>query len=164
MNKMSSLALFALAVAVPALSADAPATKPAAAPTTEQVLEQFRTDMQATAADVMAKGLTLSGDQAAKFWPMFDAFQKEQKAIIDEQLKAAMAYREHFASLNDADATAYINSLLDRDQKIHDLRAKYLKKFQEVVPTRIAARAIQIDRRLGLVSQVKISSQIPLIR
>ena len=40
---------------------------------------------------------------------------------------------------------------------------KYLAKFQEVVPPRIAARAIQLDRRLGLVGQVKISSQIPLI-
>jgi hypothetical protein len=40
---------------------------------------------------------------------------------------------------------------------------KYLAKFQEVVPSRIAARAIQLDRRLGLVGQVKISSQIPLI-
>ena len=163
MNKMSSLAVLAFAFAVPAWSADTSEGKPAA-PTTEQVMEQFRTDMQAAAADVMAKGLTLTADQAAKFWPMFDTFQKEQKAIIDEQLKAALKYREHFGSLSDADAVAYVNSLLERDQKIHDLRAKYLAKFEQVVPTRIAARAIQIDRRLGLVSQVKISSQIPLIR
>jgi len=31
------------------------------------------------------------------------------------------------------------------------------------VPTRVAARAIQLDRRLGLVGQVKVSSQVPLI-
>jgi Spy/CpxP family protein refolding chaperone len=134
-----------------------------AAPTNEQVIEQFRNDLQATAADTMAKGLTLTADQAAKFWPMFQAFQQEQRAIIDEQLKAVVKYRETYKQLSDADALAYANALLERDQKIHDLRVKYLAEFQKVVPVRIAARAIQLDRRLGLVGQVSVSSQVPLI-
>lgn len=147
----------------PGWSPAEPASESATTPTTEQVLEQFRTDLQAAAADVMAKGLTLTAEQAAKFWPMFEAFQKEQKAIIDEQLKALVKYQETYTTMNDADALAYANSLLQRDQRIHDLRVRYLAKFQEVVPARIAARAIQLDRRLGLVGQVKISSQVPLI-
>jgi Spy/CpxP family protein refolding chaperone len=126
-------------------------------------MQQFRNDLQAKAADVMAKGLTLSAEQAAKFWPMFEAFQKEQKTIIDEQLRSLVKYQETYKQMTDADALAYANSLLERDQKIHDLRAKYLAKFQQVVPARIAARAIQLDRRLGLVGQVKVSSQVPLI-
>jgi hypothetical protein len=65
--------------------------------------------------------------------------------------------------MNDAAALAYVNSLLERDQRVHDLRIKYLAQFQTVVPTRVAARAIQLDRRLGLVAQVKVSSQVPLI-
>ena len=68
-----------------------------------------------------------------------------------------------YKTITDADALAYANSLLTRDQKIHDLRVKYLTKFQTIVPTRVAARAIQLDRRLGLVGQVKVSSQVPLI-
>lgn len=139
------------------------ASETAATSTTEQVMEQFRNDLQAAAADVMAKGLTLTAEQAAKFWPMFEAFQKEQKSIIDEQLQALAKYQETYKTMSDADALFYANSLLQRDQKIHDLRVKYLTKFQEVVPARIAARAIQLDRRLGLVGQVKISSQVPLI-
>ena len=102
-------------------------------------------------------------EQAAKFWPMFEAFQKEQKSIIDEQLQSLVKYEDTYKNMTDADALAYANSLLQRDQKIHDLRLKYLAKFQEVVPARIAARAIQLDRRLGLVGQVKTSSQVPLI-
>ena len=145
------------------LSPDTPDNKTAAQPTTEQVMQQFRDDLQATAADVMAKGLTLNAEQAAKFWPMFDAFQKEQKAIIDEQLKSLMNYRDTYKTISDTDALAYANSLLERDQNIHDLRVKYLAKFQTVVPTRVAARAIQLDRRLGLVGQVKVSSQVPLM-
>jgi Spy/CpxP family protein refolding chaperone len=163
MNAKSIVTLLGLLCMTPVWSAAEPASQNTTPPTTDQVIEQFRTDLQAAAADVMAKGLTLNAEQAAKFWPMFEAFQKEQKTIIDEQLKALVHYQDTYRSMTDADALAYANSLLQRDQKIHDLRVKYLARFQEVVPARIAARAIQLDRRLGLVGQVKISSQVPLI-
>ena len=167
MNKRV-LALIAIVAAAPAWSADAPvATKAsvsaAPAPTPEQVVEQFRSDLLAQRADVVAKGLKLSAEQAAKFWPLYETFQKEQGAIVDEQMKATQKYAEGFATLTDADALAYVNALLQRDQKMHDLRVKWVGKFQTVVPPRVAARAIQIERRLGLVTQVKLSSQIPLI-
>ena len=163
MYRKSIVTLLALVCTAPLWAADTSDSKTAAQPTQEQVMQQFRDDLQAAAADVMAKGLTLNADQAAKFWPMFDAFQKEQKAIIDGQLKSLVTYRDTYKTMSDADALAYANSLLERDQKIHDLRVKYLAKFQTVVPTRVAARAIQLDRRLGLVGQVKVSSQVPLI-
>ena len=163
MNRKSFVMLLGLLCLTPVWSAAQTASETATQPTTEQVMEQFRTDLQAAAADVMAKGLTLTAEQAAKFWPMFEAFQKEQKSIIDEQLKSLVQYLDSYQTMTDADALAFASSLLQRDQKIHDLRLKYLAKFQEVVPARIAARAIQLDRRLGLVGQIKISSQIPLI-
>jgi hypothetical protein len=46
---------------------------------------------------------------------------------------------------------------------MNDLRVAWLTKFQTVVPPKVAARAIQLDRRLSQVAQVKVSSQIPLI-
>jgi hypothetical protein len=126
-------------------------------------MAQFRDDLQAAAADVVAKGITLTGDQAAKFWPLFKQYQAEQAAIIDAQLKATTKYADSSAHLTEADSLAYVTALLDRDQKIHDLRVKWLTKFQTVVPAGTAARVIHIDRRLGLVAQIKLASKIPLV-
>jgi len=158
-----SLALTAVAIAVfaSASAADAPASTPA---DNEKVMAQFRDDLQAASADIVAKGITLSSDQAAKFWPLFQQYQDEQKAIIDAQLKATQKYADSLDKLTDADALAYLDALLDRDQKIHDLRVKWLKKFQSVVPAGTAARVIQIDRRLGIVAQIKLAQKIPLVR
>jgi Spy/CpxP family protein refolding chaperone len=156
-------------IAVAALAAIATfhayAAEPPVAPTPsqEQVIAQFRSDVLAQKADVMAKGLTLTADQAAKFWPLFQQFQDEQTKVIDGQIDATKKYSDHFASLTDADALDYVNALLTRDQAMHDLRVKWLAKFQTVVPAKIAARAIQLDRRLSQVAQVKVSQQIPLI-
>ena len=158
------LALTAIAATIPAWSADAPAAGATASPTPEQMAEEFLTDLQAKRADIMAKGLTLTAEQASKFWPMFEAFEKEQRAIVDGQVEATKAYADNFATLTDAQALAYVESLMTRDARMNALRVSWLAKFQKVVPPKIAARAIQLDRRLGQVSQVGLSSRIPLIR
>lgn len=160
-----ALVLLALAGCVSAWSADAPPPAPTVAPpTVDQMVAQFRSDLQSKRADIMAKGLTLTADQAAKFWPMYDEYQKEQNVVVDEQLKAIQKYADNYVALSDADALAYVKALLDRDAKILQLRVKWLEKFQTVVPIKIAARAIHLERRLGLVTQVKLSAQIPLIK
>jgi hypothetical protein len=169
--KIKILVVMALSLVAPAWSADpAPAAQPAnytsAAPTLteEQVVAQFRSDLMAKRADIMAKGLSLTSEQAAKFWPLFEQFQKEQDAIVNEQINATKQFAEHYQTLTDKDGLSYVQALLARDQKMHDLRVKWLGKFQKAVPGNIAARAIQLDRRVGNVSQVQVSSQIPLVR
>jgi Spy/CpxP family protein refolding chaperone len=154
------LALLALSFAQAAMPQE-PAAAPQ--PTQEQLIEQFRQDLLAKRADIMAKGLTLTADQAAKFWPLFTQFQSEQEAVMNGQIAATQKYSDNFASLSDADALDYVNALLSRDKAMNDLRVACLTKFQTVVPPKVAARAIQLDRRLSQVAQVKVSSQIPLI-
>ncbi|HEY5807531.1 MAG TPA: hypothetical protein VIT67_06165 [Povalibacter sp.] len=130
----------------------------------EQAVAAFRADLSAKRTDIMAKSLTLTAEEAAKFWPLFEDFQKQQNLIVDAQLAATKQYGEHLTDLSESDALAYVNALLVRDAKVNELRVKWLKKFQTAVPAKTAARAIQIDRRLGLVTQVGLSSRIPLVR
>ena len=54
----------------------------------------------------MAKNLTLTAEQAAKFWPVFDAYQKEQNVIIDAQLKDIQKYVSNYETMDDAGALA----------------------------------------------------------
>ena len=155
-----------LSLLAPAWAADAPPTKSASAEpvNVDQALSKFRNEMQSVRADLVAKGLTLSADQAAKFWPLFEQYQKEQNVIIDTQLKLIHTYATNYDKLTDADALAFVKGLLDRDGKMQALRATWLDKFQTVVSAGTAARVIQIDRRLSQFAQSELSSQIPLVR
>jgi Spy/CpxP family protein refolding chaperone len=158
---MPSVILFA---SLRAWSADtAPATT-AAEPTPEQAAAEFRSGLQAKRADVMAKNLSLTAEQAAKFWPLFEQFQKEQNVIIDAQSKSIRNLANQYETLTDAQALDYVNTLLARDDQMHALRVKWLAKFQGAVPPKVAARAIQIDRRLSNATQMAISAQVPLVR
>ena len=136
-------------------------TPPAA---TDEMLAALRADMLASRADVMAKNLTMTSEQAAKFWPVYEAYQKQQNAIMDEHEKGIQRYIDSFDKLDDAGALGLIKAHLDRDERMDALRQKALVDFQRAVGTKLAARAIQIDRRLSLAYQLQIVSKIPLIR
>jgi Spy/CpxP family protein refolding chaperone len=132
-------------------------------PNVDEVVRAVRADLQGARADIMAKNLTLTAEQAAKFWPLFDQYQKEQNAIIEEQLKSVHQYVDNYQTLDDAGALRLINAHMERDGRMNVLRQRWLAEFQKVLPTRLAARAMQIDRRLSLAAQMEIVAQIPLI-
>jgi Spy/CpxP family protein refolding chaperone len=135
----------------------------AAAPTVDDVLRAVRADVQTSRADVLAKNMTLSAEQAAKFWPVFEQYQKEQNVIMDEQMKGIQQYVDNAENLDDAGALALMKAHLDRDAKMNALRQQWLGEFQKVLPTKLAARAMQIDRRLSLVHQIEFAARIPLV-
>ena len=130
----------------------------------DDMLAAVRSDLLASRADTMSKNLTLTAEQAAKFWPVYDAYQKEQATIMEDHLKGVQRFVEAFDTLDDAGALALIKAHLDRDERMDALRQKALVDFQRIVGTKLAARAIQLDRRLSLVYQLEIASKIPLIR
>ena len=132
-------------------------------PSVEESLKAARSDLQTARADIMAKNLTLSADQAAKFWPVFSAYQKEQNAIIDDQLKDTQKYAASADHLDDEGALALMRAHFKRDERMNALRQKWLGEFQKVLPPKLAVRAMQIDRRLSLAAQLEVSSQIPLV-
>jgi Spy/CpxP family protein refolding chaperone len=132
-------------------------------PSVDEVLKAMRLDLQSSRADILAKNMTLTADQAAKFWPVFSAYQKEQNVIIDDQLKDIQKYVSSYDSLDDAGALALMRAHFKRDERMNALRQKWLGEFQKVLPTKLAVRAMQIDRRLSLAAQMEVSSRIPLV-
>ena len=128
----------------------------------DEVLEAVRQDLQETRAGIIGKNVTLTAEQAAKFWPLYDAYQKEQNVIMDQQLRGIQQYIERFDSLDDAAALGLITSHLDRDAQMSALRKKWLPAFQKALNTKLAVRVMQIDRRLGLAQQIQFTAKIPL--
>jgi Spy/CpxP family protein refolding chaperone len=81
----------------------------------EEVLTAFHADLQGNRVNIMAKNLTLTAEQAAKFWPMFEQYQKEQNVIMDAQLKDVEQYVSNHQNLDDSTALLLMNAHFDRD-------------------------------------------------
>jgi Spy/CpxP family protein refolding chaperone len=144
-------------------AAQQPATVNVALTSIDEVLVAVRSDLQGERADIMAKNLALTSEQAAKFWPIFASYQKEQNAVMDEQLRGIQRYIENAETLDDAGALGLINAHIARDERMAQLRKKWLGEFQKALGGRTAARAMQIDRRLSLAHQVQLTAKIPMI-
>jgi Spy/CpxP family protein refolding chaperone len=159
---LAAVALFTVAgvSGIAAQQAQSVSAKPAV----DDMLAAVRSDLMATRADTLAKNLTMTAEQAAKFWPVYDAYQKEQSVINEDHLKGVQRYVEAFDTLDDAGALSLIKAHLDRDERMNAQRQKLLLDLQRAVGTKLAARAVQIDRRLSLAFQLEIVSRIPLIR
>jgi len=124
---------------------------------------KFQDDLAKAETDAVAKNVTLSPEEASAFWPQFKAYQAEQKKIGDGQIAAVRHFADNFQTLSDAQAVEYIDSLLARDQQIHDLRKKYLAIYAKSIGARKAATVIHIARKLGFSSQAQLAEVIPLV-
>jgi hypothetical protein len=140
----------------------APQPSQASQPSMDEILAAVRSDLVNNHADTMAKNMNLTSDQAAKFWPMYANYQKEQSAIIDAQLQGIKSFVEKFDTLDDASAMTLIKAHFGRDADMAKLREKWLGEFQKVLGTKLAVRAMQIDRRVSLIQQFQLTTQIPL--
>ncbi|WP_146907217.1 hypothetical protein [Arenimonas daejeonensis] len=142
------------------------AAAPAAAEgkTLEQSLTEFRQGLLQIETDVVAKTVSLTPEEATAFWPVFKRYQEEKVAVIDAQIAAVREYSDDYWTLTPEDSMAYVESLLVRDQRINELRAKYLVEFAKVLPPGKAARVIHVSRRLGLAGQAKLATEVPLVR
>jgi len=162
--------LFVVGVCVLSVSAIAwtaaqqarPVTTAPTPTTMDEVLVAVRADLQGERADILAKNLTLTSEQAAKFWPLYSVYQKEQNVIMDEQLRGIQRYIESVDTLDDATSLGLINAHFDRDERMTALRKKWLAEFQKALNTKLAVRVMQIDRRLSLAHQIMFTSKIPL--
>jgi Spy/CpxP family protein refolding chaperone len=132
-------------------------------PSIEEVVKTVRADLQAGRAEMIAKNVTLTSEQAAKFWPVFEQYQKEQNVIMDAQMRGIQEYVDRSLELDDAAALGLINAHLERDAKMAMLRQKWLAEFQKLLPAKTAVLVMQIDRRISLVHQLEFSSRIPLV-
>ena len=128
----------------------------------DEMLQAVRADLQSDRADIVAKNVTLSSGQAAKFWPLFASYQNEQNVIMDDQLKGLQRYIDNFDSLDDAGALGLINAHFERDARMNALRKKWLGEFNKILGAKLAVRVMQIDRRLSLAHQLEFATRIPL--
>lgn len=158
-----NLAVFLLSVSAVAWTAGRQA-RPASAsmPPIDDVLQAVRADLQNDRGETIARNVTLTSEQGAKFWPMYQQYQKEQNAIMDEQLHGIQQFIENFDRLDDAGALALIHAHFTRDARMNTLRQRWLPEFQKALGTKTAVRVMQIDRRLSLAHQMQFSAKIPL--
>ncbi|MEY2883769.1 MAG: hypothetical protein RL490_1493 [Pseudomonadota bacterium] len=127
-------------------------------------LQIMRAELRADKRKVTAETLALTEAEGAKFWPVYDRYIVELTVINNTKYALIKEYAENFGSYDDAQATKFISRWLDVDVKADALRKKYVPIVGKVLPGVKAATFFQIDRRLAMLINLGLASQLPILQ
>jgi hypothetical protein len=150
----------------PKTLAQAAASSPAAGPDSQKAVDQdvemLRQDIRSKKKQLVAANLTLTDSEATKFWPLYDKYTAELVTINNQKYAVLKEYAETWGTITDDQAVSLAKRANSVDEQVAQLRAKYIPIFNTVLPGKKTATFFQLDRRLQMVIDLQLSSQIPL--
>jgi len=129
---------------------------------TDEDIALLRRDLRAMKMQVIGQNMSLSDEQAEKFWPIYNHYVKDLTEVNNQKYALLKQYAEMWATMSDQDALIYVRHWLEADGEAQALRLKYVPVVSQVLPGRKAATFFQLDRRLNMIIDLQLFSQIPL--
>jgi hypothetical protein len=164
-----SLATSVLAAAT-LLSAQQPAPSGAGSMnmTEEQVndanIQLMRQDIRSERKKVVAANMPLTETEATKFWPVYDRYIGETIKVNDVRFALLKEYAKNYETATDEQADSFIKRWFALDQDNTQLRLKYIPEFEKVISHKKTAMFFQIDRRVSMMIELQLASQVPLLK
>ena len=129
----------------------------------DQDIEMLRADIRAQRKQITAQNMTLTADEATKFWPIFEQYRQEAIKPNDERWAVIQDYAANYDTMTDAQAQDYIKRANAVDEQLLELRMRYVPLFEKVISAKKTALCYQIDRRIDLLINLQLSSVIPMV-
>ena len=129
----------------------------------DQDIEMLRKDLRAQRKEITAQNMALTPDESTKFWPIYDQYRQEAIKPNDERWALIKSYAANYNTLTDAQAQDYITRSTAVEQELLALRMKYVPMFEKVISPKKTALWYQIDRRIDLLINLQLATQIPMV-
>jgi hypothetical protein len=106
--------------------------------------------------------MNLTSDEAAKFWPVYDAYEAEMDKIEDRHVRELKEFAAKYQNYTDADAKAKLDEVMAIQQARLDVQKDFVPKFLAVVSQIKVTRFYQIDNKIQALIQCDIAQLVPL--
>jgi Spy/CpxP family protein refolding chaperone len=126
-------------------------------------IEMLRADLRAQRKQIMAQNMTLTADEATKFWPIYEQYRLAAIKANDERWAVIKDYAANYNTMTDAQAQDYLKRANAVDEQLLALRMRYVPEFEKVISAKKTALCYQIDRRIDLLINLQLSSVIPMV-
>ena len=115
--------------------------------------EQKDDKIQSMKIGFITQRLDLTPEESQKFWPVFNQFENEMKALRENRKDGP----PDIDSMNDKDVEKFVDDELVRRQKELDLLKKYQAQFKTVLPIRKVAKlySAQEDFKRELIRRIQ---------
>ena len=158
--------LFVLAISTSTACAQqaAPERKVSADQVADDTVQLMRQDIRSERKKIVAANLPLTEAKAVKFWPVYDLYVGEHSKIYDIRYALLGEYAQNSNTMTGEQANGFIKHWTATDEQMAQLRLSWMPEFEKVISPKKTAMFYQTDRRLGLMVELQLSSQIPLVK
>lgn len=126
--------------------------------------------MQKVKADkklVVAANMNLTDAEGKKFWPLYDAYQKELAALNQRLGQTITSYADAYnagkGTISNETAKKLLNEALSVEEAEVKTKRAYAEKIGKVLSATKTARYIQIENKIRAIIKVELAQQIPLV-
>jgi hypothetical protein len=107
--------------------------------------------------------MQLSAGEASNFWPIYEEYEAAYTALGDAKLQLINDYADVFETMNDATAGALVRRLFQLTDDEQALIREYYGKVASAVGEAVAARFVQVERRINTLLDLQLAAEIPLL-
>jgi hypothetical protein len=129
----------------------------------EKDIALLRRNIRSEKKKLIAANVTLTEAEAIKFWPVYDQYVAEMTKHYDDFFSLIKDYAANQKTMSDEKATSLIKRWATIQIELAQTRAQFIPAFEKVIPGSKLARFFQIDRRLYLLNDLQVTSEIPII-
>jgi len=131
---------------------------------TQNTMDSVREALKAQKRAFIAVNMQLTETEDAKFWPVYDSYQKDMEKINQSIGELILDYAKNYEALTDSKADDLLKKNLSLDNEILQLKTSYLPKFKVVLPAKKVARYYQLENKIQAVSRYDLAEKIPLVK
>ena len=128
-------------------------------------MEILKQKLKADKKLIVAGNMDLSEADAKKFWPVYDAYQKDLEQVNQKLGQTIKEYAEAFnrGPVQDNTAKKLLGDVLSLEEQETKLKRTYADKLEKVLPYSKVARYIQIENKIRALIKMELAQQIPLV-
>jgi len=129
-------------------------------------MDSLRTLLRADKRAIVDSNMTLTPAEAAKFWPVYDAYQADLAKLNTRTGTLIKGFADAYnkGGVTDAVATQMTNEFIAIERDRVTLMQSYLPKFNAAIPPTKVARYYQIENKLRAVVNFGLADAIPLVQ
>ena len=131
----------------------------------EMNMQILRDKLKADKKVLVAANMQLTDAETKAFWPIYDAYQNDLKAINERLGNAILDYADAYKAgpISDATAKKFLDEAIAIDDAEARLRRDYAAKLTKALPATQAARYLQIESKIRAAIRYEMAAAIPLI-
>jgi hypothetical protein len=112
---------------------------------------------------VFERNMHLDENQSEVFWGVYHRYEKEKEQLEAKRLRLLGTYIEKYSSLTNDDVMKIVKQSGENQHADLALRQKYFQIYSKKLNPVTAARFMQLDDIVGMVTRLAILGNLPLI-